>query len=71
MQSGIFWGYVGLIEGLVARIKAEYGEPMKVIATGGLAPLFRGATAVIDAHRPRPDHRAACSRSGAATADAG
>ena len=45
MQSGIFWGYVGLIEGLVARIKAEFGEPMTVIATGGLAPLFAGATA--------------------------
>ena len=40
MQSGIYWGYVGLIEGLVARIKAEYGEPMTVIATGGLAPIF-------------------------------
>ena len=40
MQSGVFWGYVGLIEGLVGRIQAEYGEPMTVIATGGLAPLF-------------------------------
>jgi type III pantothenate kinase len=40
MQSGIFWGYVGLIEGLVRRIEEEYGAPMKVIATGGLAPLF-------------------------------
>jgi type III pantothenate kinase len=40
MQSGVFWGYVGLIEGLVARIQEEYGKPMKVIATGGLAPLF-------------------------------
>ena len=38
MQSGIFWGYVGLIEGLIKRIQAEYGEPMKVVATGGLAP---------------------------------
>ena len=36
MQSGLFWGYVGLIEGLVARIKAEYGKPMTVVATGGL-----------------------------------
>ncbi len=44
MQSGIFWGYVGLIEGLVARIKAEFGAPMSVVATGGLAPLFEGAT---------------------------
>ena len=44
MQSGIFWGYVGLIEGLVARIKAEYRRPMKVVATGGLAPVFDGST---------------------------
>lgn len=40
MQSGVFWGYVGLIEGLVGRIQHEYGTPMTVIATGGLAPLF-------------------------------
>lgn len=48
MKSGVYWGYVGLIEGLVARIKAEYGQPMKVIATGGLAPLFTKATPAID-----------------------
>ena len=48
MQSGIFWGYVGLVEGLVTRIRNERGEAMAVIATGGLAPLFEGATAVID-----------------------
>ena len=48
MQSGIFWGDVGLIEKLVTMIKAEYGAPMKVIATGGLAPLFLEATNVID-----------------------
>jgi type III pantothenate kinase len=41
MQSGVYWGYVGLIEGLIARIKAEYGKPMTVVATGGLAHLFR------------------------------
>jgi type III pantothenate kinase len=40
MQSGVFWGYVGLIEGLVARVQAEYGSTMTIIATGGLAPLF-------------------------------
>lgn len=40
MQSGIFWGYVGLIEGLVARIEDEFGDRMTVVATGGLAPLF-------------------------------
>ncbi|MGE0733361.1 MAG: type III pantothenate kinase [Alphaproteobacteria bacterium] len=48
MQSGIFWGYVSLIEGLVARISKEYGAKMTVIATGGLAPLFAEATDVID-----------------------
>ena len=47
MQSGVYWGYVGLIEGLIARIKAEYGGPMKVVATGGLAPLFSEGTMVI------------------------
>jgi len=48
MQSGLFWGYIGLIEGLVARIKAEYSEPMTVIGTGGLANLFHKQTTVID-----------------------
>jgi len=48
MQSGVFWGYVALIEGLVARIKSEYPEPLTVIATGGVASLFEGATLVID-----------------------
>lgn len=40
IQSGIYWGYIGLIEGVVRRIRAERERPMKVIATGGLAPLF-------------------------------
>ena len=40
MMSGIYWGYIGLIEGLLRRIKDEYEEDMKVIVTGGLAPLF-------------------------------
>lgn len=40
MQSGVYWGYVGLIEGLITRIKQEYGTSMRVVATGGLAPLF-------------------------------
>jgi type III pantothenate kinase len=48
MQSGIYWGYVGLIEGLVARIRAEFGGPLKTIATGGLAPLFAEGTSVIE-----------------------
>jgi type III pantothenate kinase len=48
MQSGVYWGYVSLIEGVVGRIKAEFGQPMRVIATGGLAALFAGATDVIE-----------------------
>ncbi|HEY3813964.1 MAG TPA: type III pantothenate kinase [Caulobacteraceae bacterium] len=48
MQSGVFWGYIALIEGLIARIKAEYGKPMTVVATGGVASLFEGATSSID-----------------------
>ena len=52
MESGAYWGYVGLIEGIVGRIKGEYGRPMKVIATGGLAPLFAQATDSIDETDP-------------------
>lgn len=48
MQSGVFWGYIGMIEGLVARIKAEVGRPMRVIGTGGLSNLFRQSTTAID-----------------------
>jgi type III pantothenate kinase len=48
MQSGVFWGYVGLIEGLVARITLELGPPVTVIATGGLATLFTRHTSAID-----------------------
>ena len=52
MQSGVYWGYVSLIEGVVARIKKEYDQPMRVIATGGLAPLFDAATDAIDTFDP-------------------
>jgi len=48
MQSGIYWGYVGLIEGIVTRIRTEHEAPLKVIATGGLAPLFAEGTPVIE-----------------------
>ncbi|MFN4297438.1 MAG: type III pantothenate kinase [Brevundimonas sp.] len=48
MQSGVFWGYVSLIEGMVARMKAEWAKPMTVIGTGGVASLFEGATESID-----------------------
>ena len=52
MQSGMFWGYVGLVEGLVARISAEYGSKLRVVATGGLAPLFAEGTSVIEQIEP-------------------
>jgi len=48
MQSGIVFGYVGLIEGMVARIQQELGEKTKVVATGGYAELIAKETAVID-----------------------
>ncbi len=49
MKSGIFWGYVSMIEGLVSRIRKEFGvAEMQVIATGGLAALFAESTEVID-----------------------
>ncbi|WP_102108165.1 type III pantothenate kinase [Oceaniglobus roseus] len=50
MQSGIFWGYIGLIREICARIKAERDRPMKIIATGGLAPLFQQTEALFDAY---------------------
>ncbi len=52
MLTGIYWGYVAMIEGLVARLKAEVGRPAKVIATGGLAPLFERHGKLFDAVEP-------------------
>lgn len=52
IQSGLVYGYVGLIEGLVRRISEEVGQPMRVIATGGLSGLFAQACDVIDEHDP-------------------
>jgi len=49
MQAGVYWGYIALVEGLVARIRVERGRPMKVIATGGLASLFGQDTTIFDA----------------------
>ena len=48
MQSGIYWGYLSMLEGVVKRIEKEFGSPMKVIATGGLAPLFAKSTELIE-----------------------
>ena len=52
MLIGVYWGYVALIEGLVARLKAEIGRPVQVIATGGLAILFDQHTDAFDAIEP-------------------
>ena len=49
MQSGIFWGYVGLVREICNRIKAEHLRPMKIISTGGLAPLFQQSAKLFDA----------------------
>lgn len=48
MQSGVFWGYVDLIDGIVERVKEEYSAPLTVIATGGVASLFEDASKTID-----------------------
>jgi len=48
MQSGIYWGYVGLVEGIVRQIRIERDRPMKVIGTGGLASLFEQGTDVFE-----------------------
>ena len=52
MQSGVFWGYMALIEGMIDRIRGEYGAEMTVVATGGVASLFEGATDKIDIFDP-------------------
>jgi type III pantothenate kinase len=48
MQSGIFWGYISLLEGVIHKIKKENNIEMKVVATGGLSKLFNPHTNVID-----------------------
>ncbi len=48
MQSGVYWGYVGLIDGICRRIRAERERKMTVIATGGLASLFADGAETID-----------------------
>lgn len=49
MLIGVFWGYVAMMEGLIARMRAEIGRPAKVVATGGLAILFDRQTGIFDA----------------------
>jgi type III pantothenate kinase len=48
MQAGIFWGYVGLIREISDRIRGEYDRPMRIIGTGGLAPLFATGDVLFD-----------------------
>src|SRR6478609_7161987 len=52
MLIGIYWGYIAMIEGLVERLKAEIGRPVKVISTGGLAVLFDKHTEAFDVIEP-------------------
>ena len=52
MLTGIYWGYVAMMEGLVARLKREIGRPVKVVATGGLAALFDKQADLFDAVEP-------------------
>ena len=52
MQSGTYWGYVGLVESIVARITTELGAALKCVATGGLAPLLAEGTAVLQHIEP-------------------
>ncbi len=52
MQSGLIFGYVGLVEGMVARFRRELGEDMRVIATGGLAEVIASETKVIQVVNP-------------------
>jgi type III pantothenate kinase len=48
MQSGILFGYVGLVDGLVERLRTELGFPCRVLATGGLAPVVHAESRAID-----------------------
>ncbi len=48
MQAGVFWGYVGRVREICDRIKAERDRPMRVISTGGLAPLFQQSEDLFD-----------------------
>jgi type III pantothenate kinase len=52
MQSGLIFGYVGLVEGMVARFRSELGDDMRVIGTGGLADVIAQETDVIKVVNP-------------------
>ena len=52
MRSGLIFGYAGLVEGLIKRIKAEMGQQASVVATGGLAGIIAGEVKSIDDVKP-------------------
>jgi type III pantothenate kinase len=52
MLIGVFWGYVSMMEGMVARLREEIGRPVRVVSTGGLAVLFDSHSTVFDAIVP-------------------
>lgn len=52
MQSGVFFGYIGLVEGMVSRIRQEMGDDMQIVATGGLASLIATETKIIQVVDP-------------------
>lgn len=52
MQSGLIFGFAGLVEGLVRRLRSEWGENTRVVATGGLADIIAAETGVIEAVEP-------------------
>ena len=52
MQAGLYFGYLGLIDGLLRRMQEELGQPAKVVATGGLAPVFAAEADRFDAVDP-------------------
>jgi len=48
MQSGVFWGYIGLVKEICQRIITEHGSEMRIISTGGLGPLLQSAEKIFD-----------------------
>ncbi len=52
MLIGVYWGYVAMVEGLLARMRAEIGRPAQVVATGGLAAVLDGEAKLFDIVEP-------------------
>ena len=52
IQSGVYYGYIGLIDGLITRLKKELRFPVKIIATGGLSSVIAKAAKTIDVVDP-------------------